>query len=83
VSSSIWSSRAIKRRSFFYRCGIILLTLRSSAILVDEARHQLGELQEVGNPDQRAPPTNDDLRIGCDDLGPLPRHRANVIVVYA
>jgi hypothetical protein len=48
-----------------YTSGIIRFTILSPAPLVDEARHQVGKLQEIGNPDQPATPANDDLRSGA------------------
>jgi hypothetical protein len=43
-------------------------------LLFDKPRHQVGELQEVSDPDQRTTLADDELWIGCDDVGPLPRH---------
>jgi hypothetical protein len=62
---------------------VISLTIAGPALLLDEARHQVGKLQEIGNPNKRATLADDGLWIGCDDVGPLPRHRANVILVDA
>jgi hypothetical protein len=71
------------RRSFLYRSGIIRLTPWRPALLLDEARHQVGELDEIDNPGQRTAIPDDDLRIRCDEIGPLLWHRANLIVVDA
>lgn len=70
-----------QRQKFPYARGIICLTLRRPAPLFDEARHQVGKLQEISNSEHRAPLANDDLGIGCDDVGPLPRHRADVLLI--
>jgi hypothetical protein len=66
-----------------YGCGIIVFTTTGPVLPLDEARHQLGELQEIGNAKHRAPLPDDDLWIGCDDVGPLRRHRAKVLLVEA
>ncbi|XXT21518.1 hypothetical protein WME94_08135 [Sorangium sp. So ce429] len=55
----------------------------SPALLLDEVRHQAGKLQEIGYPEQRATLADDDLGIGRDDIGPLPRHGADVLLVDA
>jgi hypothetical protein len=92
--SAMWSkhdslSRIIALSSFTMRHiwpyirGIILFAQLSPALLFDEARHQAGKLQEIGYPEHPAAPADDDLWIGCDDVGPLPRHRADVVVVDA
>jgi hypothetical protein len=77
------SSRVSKRHSLPYGSGIIGFTLADPALLSDEVRYQVGKSQEIGNPDQRATLADDDLWIGWDDVGPLPRHRVNVILVDA
>jgi hypothetical protein len=58
-------------------CGVFYFTTLRPALLLGESRHQLGEAQEVSDPEERASPTDHDLWIGCDDIGPLPRHRAD------
>ena len=50
-------------------------------LLFDEAPHQLGKLQQIGHPEQPAASTDDDLWIGCDDVGPLRWHRGDVVLV--
>ena len=52
-------------------------------LLFDEARHQVGEREEISNPEHRAALAKDDLWIGRDDVGPLPRYRAEVLLVDA
>jgi len=66
-----------------YIRGIIPFAQLSPALLFDEARYQVGKLQEIGHPEHRAALAEDDIWIGCDDVGPLPRHRANVILADA
>src|SRR5262245_49639586 len=66
-----------------YICGIISFAQMSSVLLFDEARHQAGKLQQIGHPEHRPTFTEDDLGIGGDDVGPLPRHREDVILVDA
>ncbi len=68
------------RRNFAYMCGIICLTHRT---LLNEAPHQFSKLQEIGYPEQPAAFADDDLWIGCHDVGPLPWHRADVVLVDA
>jgi hypothetical protein len=72
-----------ERRSLPYSSGVICFTRPDPALLFDEARHQVGKLQEISYPEQRATLAEDDLWIGCDDIGPVPRHRADVILVHA
>lgn len=74
-------SRLVGRHIGPYTCGIVLFTQLSSAPLFDELRHQAGELQEIGDSEDRTALAKDDLWIGCDDVGPLPRHRADAILV--
>jgi hypothetical protein len=62
-------------------CGVISFTRLSPARLLDQLRHQAGKLQEIGYPEQRATLAEDDLWIRRADVGPLPRHRADVILV--
>ncbi|AGP41272.1 hypothetical protein SCE1572_46350 [Sorangium cellulosum So0157-2] len=64
-------------------CGVIHFTRLSPALLLNEVRHQAGKLQEIGGPEQRATLADDDLWIGRDDIGPLPRHGADVLLVDA
>jgi hypothetical protein len=63
--------------------GIISFAWMRPALLFDEARHQTGKLQEIGHPEHRAALAEDDLWSGRHDVGPLPRHQANVILVDA
>ena len=76
-------SRVERRHSLPYTCDIIRFTLAGLPLLADEVRYQVRKSQEIGNPDQRATLADDDLWIGCDDVGPLPRHRADVILADA
>jgi len=62
---------------------MILFTPLSPVLLLDEARDQVGELQEISNSEQRAPLADDGFWIGCDHVGPLTRHRADLIVIDA
>ena len=68
---------ASARHSCLYTCGVFYLTPLRPPLLLGESRHQLSEAQEVSDPEERASPTDHDLWIGCDDIGPLPRHRAD------
>lgn len=72
-----------KRHIGLYIRGVISFTRLSPALLVDEARYQASKLEEVGYPEQRAALAEDDLWIGPDGVGPLLRHRADVILVDA
>jgi hypothetical protein len=82
ASSCVFASSLFSKRHIgLYICGVISFTRLSPALLLDEARHQASKLEEVGCPEQRAALAEDDLWIGRDDVGPLPRHRADVILV--
>lgn len=72
-----------KRRSFPYTSGGVVFTLISSALPSHQSLHELGKLQQIRQPQQRTTASDDDLGIGRDNVGPLPRHRANDIFVYA
>jgi hypothetical protein len=61
--------------------GVIWFTPRASLLLLDEPRHETSQLHQIGQAKQQATPADDDLWIGCDDVGPGPRHRADVIIV--
>lgn len=73
----------VLRRSLPYMCGVFGFTTVRSATLLDQSGHQVGQLQEIGDPEQRAALAQDDLWIGRDDVGPLPWYRANVVLVDA
>ena len=61
-----------------------LFTLRRPPpLLVDKSCHQIGEPHEISNPENCATLAEDDLWIGRNDVGPLPRHRAHAILVEA
>ncbi len=62
-------------------CGIVCLTPIGPSFPFDEARHQVGELQQIDDPEWRATLAKDDLRVGRDEVGPRPRHRADVLLV--
>ena len=62
---------------------MIRLTLAGLALPFDQPRHQVGKRQQISNPEQPAPLAHDDLRIGCHDVGPLPRHCADLVPVDA
>jgi hypothetical protein len=72
-----------ERRSFTDTCGVFCLTFLGRVLLSHVSLHQFGKLQEIGQPEQRTTPADDHLWIGGDDVGPLPRYRADVIVVDA
>lgn len=76
-------SQRSRRRSFIYICGIITITRRPSVSLLHQPRYQFGEFDEIRNHAQRAASANDNLRIRCNQVGPLLRHRANLILVDA
>jgi len=71
-------------------CGINPLTFTAklglqtvdatAAIPVSQARHQTGELQQVGNAKERPTLPNDDFRIWVIGVGPLQRNGANRLV---
>lgn len=46
-------------------------------------RHKAGQLRQVGDSEQRAALSHDDLGIGSDDVGPLPRNRTDCAVLEA
>ena len=75
--------RLVMRQIWPYIRGIISFARLSPALLLDEARHQAGKLQQIGHPEHRAALAEDDLQSGCHDVGPLLRHRANAILVDA
>lgn len=50
---------------------------------VGESRHQFGEPQQISDPEKRTTLPDHDLRIRRNNVGPLPRHRADAIVVGA
>jgi hypothetical protein len=72
-----------RRHLLAYIRGIILFTRLSLAFLLDKVRHQVGKLQEIGHAEHPATLADDDLRIGCDGVGPLRRHGAHVLLVNA
>jgi len=74
---------ARKRRSFADECGVVCFTLISRALLPHVSLHQLGKLQQIRDPQQCAPAADHDLRIRCDDVGPVLRHRADMVSVDA
>jgi hypothetical protein len=74
-------SRARKRRSLGYTSGVFCFTGAGPPFLPYESRHQVGELQKICHPEQRATLADHDLWIRCDDIRPLPRHRAHAICV--
>jgi hypothetical protein len=70
------------RHSYPYTRGVICFTALAPTQL-DQPPHQLGKLQEIGNAEQPAALADDDLWIGCNDVGPLLWHRADVVLVDA
>jgi hypothetical protein len=75
--------RLVLRHIGPYMRGIISFAWMSPLLLVDEARYQAGKLQEIGHPEHRVALAEDYLWSGRHDVGPLPRHQANVILVDA
>ncbi len=74
-------SPSARRHSGLYTSGIILFTQLSPALLIDEVRHQAGEPQEIDHAKHPAAPAEGDLGIGGDDVSPLPRHGAHLLLV--
>jgi hypothetical protein len=66
-----------------YICGIIALTPSCPASLLHKARYQVGQLQQIGKAKQPASVADDDIRIGGNDIRPVPGHRANTIFAHA
>jgi hypothetical protein len=71
------------RRSLPYIGGVISFTLTASALLFDETRHQVGKLQQIGNPQPPPSLAEDDLWVRCHDIRPRLRHRADLILLDA
>ena len=63
--------------------GIFCLTRPEPTLLSDESRHQVGQLQKICDANERPALADDDLWVGCDDVRPLPRHRAHAFIVDA
>jgi len=61
--------------------GPIVGHFLSPALLLNEMRHQVGKLQEIGHAEHPAALAEDDLGIGRDGVGPLPRYRAHTPLV--
>lgn len=51
-------------------------------ISLAQAVDQAGELHQVGHAEQSPLPAQDDLRIGCDNIRPLRRNRANCPIIH-
>jgi hypothetical protein len=83
LSRLIALSPSARRHLLPYIRGIILFTRLSPALLLDEVRHQVGKLQEIGHAEHPAALADDDLGIGCDGVGPLPRDGAHMLLVDA
>ena len=47
--------------------------------MVDKSCHEIGEPHQISDPNKPATLADDDLRIGRNDVGPLPRHCAHAI----
>jgi hypothetical protein len=73
------------RHKLLYTCGKFILTLcrKFGTPLRGQARHKTGEFHQVRNPEQRAPLSYENFRIGRGDVGPLRRNGANCPVVDA
>lgn len=76
-------STSAGRHIWRYSRGIVPFTRLSPALLLDEARHQAGKLQEIGHAKHPAALAEDDLGIGRHGVGPLPRHGAHVLLIDA
>ena len=72
-----------ERRSFPYNRGRVVFTLTSPMLPSHQPLYEFGELQQIRHSQERTPASDDDLGIGRDNVGPLPRHRANDIFVHA
>lgn len=81
ASAMIQARGLLARRILLYTCGVIPLTMYR-AVLHKPGDH-FGEPHEIRHPEKRAPSTDDELRVGRNDIGPLPRHRAHAFVVHA
>ena len=73
------------RHKLLYISGKVLLTSfrKFGTPLRGQARHKTGEFHQVRNPEQRAPLSHENFRIGRGDVGPLRRNGANGSVVDA
>jgi hypothetical protein len=71
------------RHHCLYTCGILSFTLVGPGLLLDEPRYQVGKLQQISHSKRRATLADHDLWIGCEHIGPLPWHRADVVIVHA
>src|SRR5688572_17428025 len=77
------SAAGSPRHILAYIRGIICLTRRLLASLVDEPRDEVRKLQKVCHAHERAPPTDNELRLRRDDVCPMRRYRANPILIDA
>lgn len=75
--------RCPTRRSFLYDCGVFYLTCAVQTGLPNEARHQLGKLQKIGDSQECAAFADHDRRIRRHDVRPVPWHRAHSIGAHA
>ena len=71
------------RHLWLYMRGIIPFARLSPAFLGDKARDHVGKLEEIGHSEHPAALAENDLWIGCDHVGPLPRYRADALLVDA
>jgi hypothetical protein len=83
LSRLVALSPSARRHLLLYIRGIILLTRLSPALLFDEVRHQVGKLQEIGYAEHPGTLAEDDLGIRRDEVGPLPRHGAHMLLIDA
>lgn len=87
VYYAAFSERAIRhtvvsqRHSCLYISGVIYLTSVGPTSLFRQARHQVGKLQEIGNPQHSPSLADDDLWIERNDVCPLSRHRADDLLL--
>jgi hypothetical protein len=62
-------------------CGVFSFTPSRAWSLLDQSLHQFGQLQKIGDPDDRPSVADDHLRIGRHFVRPLRRHRADGLLV--
>lgn len=65
------------RRNLPVVCGIISFTTAPTG----EPRNHVGEFEQIVPPEHRTSLADDGRRIVLHDVGPLRRHRANVLIV--
>jgi hypothetical protein len=73
-------SAVLLRRSLHYIDGIVRFT-RWTRALGDQALDHVGELHQVAGPKMCTTCSENGLRVGDPDVGPLRRNRADLLVV--